>query len=281
MNTPHLSPENVSSLIEHILKTKDPETVGLRRILRRQDQKAGQFPLHSPLLEEFGTPGGRKTLSEDEEEVLKLEKRVRDLERSLKQQNDNARAAVQNAFVKGHQDGLQSGIEQGKAEVAKEFEKKIDEVQKRVASFLGAIEESKRNVFVNAEHVLTRLSCEVAKKIISTELTGRDDIILHVIKKALTYIGDREKLILRVATDDLEIVSGRKDFWAPVSERLKDIAIEPDEQIEKGGCIIESNSGVVDARLGVQFIELTDIIEKVWENVKSSPRTAKDADEFS
>lgn len=188
---------------------------------------------------------------------------------------------MQNAFSKGYQEGLQIGIEQGRASAAKECEKKIDEVQKRVASYLSTLEESKRSVFINAEHILTKFSCEIAKKIISSELTTRDDIILHVVKKALSYIGDREKLVLRVAAGDLETVSGRKDFWAPVSEQLKDIAIEPDGRIEKGGCIIESNSGVVDARLGVQFLELTNLVEKIWENVSSSQSTAKDRDEFA
>jgi flagellar biosynthesis/type III secretory pathway protein FliH len=86
----------------------------------------------------------------------------------------------------------------------------------------------------------------------------------------MSYIADRERIIVRVSKDDLENVSRRKDFWMPVGERLESIIIEPDERIEKGGCIIESNSGVVDARLGVQFEELHDTVEKVWESVSAS-----------
>ena len=107
-------------------------------------------------------------------------------------------------------------------------------------------------------------------KIITCEVSDRTDIVLAVLKRALDFIGHSEKMVVRVASEDLEQVSDRKDFWIPVGERLEYITIEADERIEKGGCIIESNSGVVDARLGVQFNELADLIEKTWSDVTSA-----------
>jgi len=55
-----------------------------------------------------------------------------------------------------------------------------------------------------------------------------------------------------------------------VGERLSDITIEADTTITKGGCIIDSNAGVVDATLGVQFSEMNELIEKIWNDVSSS-----------
>jgi flagellar assembly protein FliH len=98
---------------------------------------------------------------------------------------------------------------------------------------------------------------------------------LSTIKKALTYISDREKIIIRVSRGDLENVSGRTDFWIPVGERIDAVSIEPDDSIEKGGCIIESNSGKADARLGVQFLELREIIDRMWESVIASNTESK------
>ena len=132
------------------------------------------------------------------------------------------------------------------------------------------MERSKKSIFANADTLLLAFCCEFAKKIIHNEVSVNPDIILPVLQKALSYIADRERLIIRVAKDDVETVSGRKDFWKPVGERLESIVIEPDERIEKGGCIVESNSGVADARLGVRFDELKDIVFKAWESMESN-----------
>jgi len=265
-----LSPENISSLIEHILKEKDPATVGLRKIIRRRAEEASDFPLHQARTEEFDVPGKKRNLTEDEQRVLELEKQVAELRNQLKNTQESARNAVQTAYVKGKKEGFEDGLRQGKTEASEEFEKSVNELQDKINSYLKTFEESRRAIFSNSEHVMIKFCCELAKKIIVSEVSTRNDIILSVLKRALTYIGDREKLVVRVAPDDMEKVSGRKDFWIPVSDRLKDITIESDERIERGGCIIESNSGMVDARLGVQFSELSDLVEKVWESVNSS-----------
>ena len=44
----------------------------------------------------------------------------------------------------------------------------------------------------------------MVRKVISTEVTVNQNIILSVLKKALTYIGDRERLVVRVSPDDFE-----------------------------------------------------------------------------
>lgn len=271
MSNSPLSPENVSSLIDHVLKSKDPAAVGLRKILKKKEDEAKEFSYHAPLLKEFDVPGRSSHVLNDEERmVLELEKKVNALELKLKKQDDDAKVAIANAHAKGHDEGLTEGIEKGKNETTALYESKITDLQKKIALFLNNFETSKRAIFSNADHLILRLSLEMVKKILSKEIEVNKEIILNIIKNALSYIGDKEKIVIRIAPDDFETVSMRKDFWVPVTDRLKDIQIEADERIEKGGCIVESNSGVVDARLGVQFDELALIVETMWQNASSS-----------
>ena len=266
-----LSPENVSSFIDQILEAKDPATVGLRKILRKKADQKEEFPLHGVSMEQFEAPGNKsKILTDEEQRILQLEKKVIALTAQVQKQQEQARNAVQIAFSQGKAEGIKEGKSQGLADASAVYEKKVDELQLSVSTVLQRIEESKKTIFSNADHILLQLCTRIAKKILSSEISIRQDVILAVLKKALTYVADRERLVIRVSPGDLETVSGRKDFWIPVAERLKDIIIEADERIERGGCIVESNSGVVDARLGVQFGELTELIENVWENINQS-----------
>ena len=271
MSAAEIPPENVSSLIEQVLRAKDPATVGLRKIMRRKEDERNDHPLRSMALEEFSVPGTTsKKLSDDERLILDLEKKAADLQLALKQQKKAAAAALQEAYAKGMREGEAKGREEATTATTAAYEKKIDELQDRIGDLLAGFETAKRDAVLNAEHLLLRLCLAVAGKVIGREVATDPELILGVIRRSLAYIGHREKMTLRVAPGDLETASQRRDFWLPVGERLEDITIVSDERIGRGGCMIESNSGLVDAQMGVQFSELSEIIENAWKDIVSA-----------
>ncbi len=265
MNSQSSTSENTASLIDKLLEAKDPATVGLRRIIRKKIEDINDFPLKKVQFEEFDSPERkRKILSEDEKRIIELEKQITQFNIRLKKQQEDARKSVREAFEKGKAEGLRIGTEKGTAEAAAVYKKNIGEIQQNVVSFLKKIEDSKREIFSHSEHIILKLCLEISKKIIASEISTRQDVILNVTRKALSYIAEREKLVIRVAPDDLNILNENRDFWEPVTEKLKDVIIEPDERVNRGSCIIESNSGTVDARLGVQMDEIAELVEKMW-----------------
>lgn len=265
MSSPSSSSENTASLIDKLLKVKDPATVGLKRIIRKKIEDMNDFPLKKAQFEEFDSPERKnKVLSEEEKRIIELEKQIIQFEIRLKKEKENAKKAVDDAFKLGKTEGFKLGEEKGKAEAASVYKKNIGEIQQDVATFLKSIEGSKREIFSHSEHIILKLCLEISRKIIASEISTNQDIILNVARKALSYIAEREKLVIRVAPDDLKILNDKRDFWEPVTEKLKDVIIEPDERVSKGGCIIESNSGTVDARLGIQMDEIAELVEKMW-----------------
>lgn len=264
MNTPSSS-ENSASLIDKLLEAKDPATVGLRRIIRKKMEDINDFPLKKVRFEEFDIPGSRKSvLSEEERRILELEKQISQFDLHLKKLQQESAKAAEEAFNRGKAEGIRLGTEKGNSDASVVYKKSIAEIQKNVTSCLKKMEDSKREIFSHTDHIVLKLCVEIAKKIIASEISTRQDIILNVTRKALCYIAEREKLLIRVAPDDHKVLNDKRDFWEPVSEKLKDIIIESDERVSRGGCIIESNNGTVDARIGVQVDEITDLVEKMW-----------------
>lgn len=275
------SSENVSSFIDKLLEAKDPATVGLRKIIRKKKDDMNEFPLKKIAFEEFHDPSKKGILSDEERRILELEKQVNEFDLRIKKQKLISDQEVKNAYERGKKDGINQGTETGKTEALKIYNKNMEDLQKNVSSCLKKIEDSKTDMISHSDHILLKLCIGICKKIVSSELTIREDIILNTIKKALTYIADRDRLIIRVSPDDLQTVNEGKGFWEPVNEVLKKISIEPDERIGRGGCIIESNNGVVDARLGIMFDEITDLIEKIWTNEHSLTANIDDVQQNS
>ena len=60
--------------------------------------------------------------------------------------------------------------------------------------------------------------------------------------------------IFRINPEDIKIFD-RKESFIP-EEYLDDIEVLTDENITRGGCIIESNKGIVDATIESQIAEM-------------------------
>ncbi|MBD3321486.1 MAG: hypothetical protein GF350_10375 [Chitinivibrionales bacterium] len=266
-----LSQQDVTNLINQLLDTKDPAVVGLRKILKTKKEQGNDFAFREVAYDSFYVEGKSKPVfDENEKRVIELEKQIGLLQRKLGETRKKAEESVRESYQRGLQEGGKKGKTEGEKTAREEYGKHLQTIEQRIQSMFENLEHSKKEICANAHHVLLKLVFELAKKVIHAELKASPEIVLSVIKKALSYIADKERLIIRVAADDLETVTGNKDFWMPISERTGNIEIVPDEQVDKGGCIVESNSGIADARLGIQFEEVTDLVERVWENIHAS-----------
>ncbi len=266
-----ISPKNLSDLIDHIMKSKDPATVGLRRILKKKSDQGKDFPLQSHTLEEFSTKDSSgKVFSDNEKRLMALEKEVLQMRNTIAEQKKNTEQAVEEAFQRGLEEGIKQGEEAGRAQSQAVFDQQLKTIEERLVSLFDTISESRKALYQEAHRDILDLCIIMVRKIINTELSINPEIVLLVIKKALTFIADRQEFVVRVSPEDLETVTGKKDFWTSISDRLNAITVEQDERIEKGGCIVESNTGITDARIPVQIEELIEVIDSTWDNLVTS-----------
>lgn len=274
MDISTLPPDQIASLVARILEDKDPATVGLRRIVKRKTVEAYDFPMRAFAVEDFaGGAKGSKALSDDEQRIIDLERQVIGLKKTVQDQARNARTAVQNAHAQGFDEGKKKGYEEGMEKAGADHRRDLKALQASMTAFMQNLESEKNTLYASADRTMLELCRLMVKKIIAVDTFQHGEIILAVLRKALSYVAEKEKLVIRVSSRDAETVSGNKEFWTPIAERMRDISIEPDERIQPGGCIIESNSGVVDGRMETQEAELTDVIEKAWESIHGQKNT--------
>ena len=271
-----VTPKNVSDLIDYLMKAKDPAVVGLRRILKKKADTGRDFPLQEHIFEELGTSKhtSGKIFTETEQRIMELEKTVLKLQHQLTGQKKDAEKAIKGAYAKGRQEGFVKGEKASYEKARSEFDQQIRDIQEKLTTVLRDVGESRKALINEAERSVIDIAMIIAQKVINTEISLNPDIILSVIKKALSFIVDRQELVVRVSPDDLETVTEKKDFWTSIAERLDKVTVEPDTRIERGGCIIESKTGVADARVAVQLKEVLEVIDATWENVMTSQTAA-------
>lgn len=267
MSPENLHPKKINTLIDQLMQTKDPATVGLRKILKSKKQSGEAFPLKTHHLEEMSTASkGQKVFSDDEKKIISLERENLNLKEEVKKLKAEMEQKAKESYQKGHDVGKASGSNDGENIAEEKFNRKLEAIEQKVAEIIGNVEISRNAVLKQAHRIVLEISLEIARKIINTEVATNDDIVIYVIKKAISHIVDKHGFVVRVAPDDFSNVMSKKEAWTSISQRLEDISIEEDERIEKGGCIIESESGAADARIDVQVAEMAEVIATAWES---------------
>jgi flagellar assembly protein FliH len=141
-----------------------------------------------------------------------------------------------------------SGFEDGK-EMIKEEEEEV------VQLFLGLIEELKKQreeYLRSVEKDMIGLSLEIASKVIQQKIKQEEKVILKNLKHALKHLLDKGRIIIRLNPADLEIVSKYSEELK-VAQGLKELILEEDSKVTRGGCMIHSELGHIDARIETQL----------------------------
>lgn len=141
-----------------------------------------------------------------------------------------------------------SGFEDGK-EIMREEQEMV------IQLFLSLIEELKKQreeYLKSVEKEMVRLSLEIAFKVIQQKIERDEKIILKNLRHALKHLLDKGRIIIRLNPADLEIVS-KHSKEIKSAEGLKELILEEDSKVTRGGCLIHSELGHIDAQIETQL----------------------------
>jgi flagellar biosynthesis/type III secretory pathway protein FliH len=149
------------------------------------------------------------------------------------------------------------GVEEGKVAAREEmqagFDKRVAEERARVDALMASFTAQALALHGQWERSTMQFAVAVAQLIVKREVLVDESIIIGQVRDALRHLVGVAKIKVRVNPRDEEILRSRRPEVLASSESVRDMLIETDEKIERGGCIIESESGNADARLATQL----------------------------
>jgi flagellar biosynthesis/type III secretory pathway protein FliH len=121
-----------------------------------------------------------------------------------------------------------------------------------VMEMLVRVKELRAKLFSDNEKEIVRLVFEIAKKIIGREFNQNDKAIMNVIRLALSdAVGD--KIIVRLNPEDYEIVKKNEKELFEAVETGTTLNFKEDMDVQKGGCVVDTDIGSIDAQLDTQL----------------------------
>ena len=104
-----------------------------------------------------------------------------------------------------------------------------------------------------AEPEIVRLALMVAEKLVGKSLESDKELVLSIAAQAIESVRHQRELVLRVNPEDAELMRNSRKKLMDMLGRTKDIAVREDPEVARGGCIVETENGTVDAQLKTQL----------------------------
>ena len=163
----------------------------------------------------------------------------------MEQANQQIQAAAQQIQMQAQEQGFQQGYQQGLEAGAQAGQQQVGQLLYQVRDLYVQSIKQRQWLLQSVEPELARLSVKVAEKIVGQEVKLNPEMIIGIIKSALSGLGDREEVSVRVNPKDLEIAKANKPMFERMVEGLKKFEVVGDAAIDEGGCAIETK-GVAD-----------------------------------
>jgi flagellar assembly protein FliH len=152
--------------------------------------------------------------------------------------------------------GLSDGIKKGRQLQTQETRQGLN----AMAVIVKEVSSLKRDILQNAEEHVIQLSLAVAAKVIHLEVKTNREVVRSVLADAIRGIGDRENMKIRIHPQDFHFMMEIKADFLKDYDGISNILFEQDESISRGGAVIETLCGEVDARLDQQYNEIKKVM---------------------
>jgi flagellar assembly protein FliH len=184
--------------------------------------------------------------------VVEAERRVADLEAGAKARLEGAE---REAAKLGRAEGREEGYKEGQAEV----ERLVD----RIHVILDRAMEKRSEILDQAEAQVVELVLLVAKKVVKVISENQKSVVIQNIAQALRKLKTKGDVVVRVNLADLQLATDHVKDFVQMTENARRLTVVEDSTVDKGGCVIETDFGEIDARISSQLHELEERILEV------------------
>ncbi len=215
-------------------------------------------------IEEEGKSRAFKELQQTKEQInIELERLKIDSEKEIERGKFEAEKMIKEAelkvseieheaYKKGYDAGREEGYKEGQAEVMRLID--------RLGTVVSTAVDIRDDLIRSSEKMMTEMILMIARKVIKDEIVERREIVINNIKEAIKRVKDRDRIDIRVNFADLDMTTAHKDELIKMMESLRKVNIYEDSRVERGGCIIETDVGAIDARISTQLDSIEEAI---------------------
>jgi flagellar assembly protein FliH len=201
----------------------------------------------------------------DQAQILKSDAQ-RDADEILKKAQSDALKIVAEAHTeesKIKEDARKNGYDEGRESGYKDGSAEAGRLVDRMHNILDAVMQRREEILRETETQIVELVILMTRKVVKIISDNQKSVIMSNVLAALKKMKGRGDVTLRVNLEDVKLTTEHIDDFIKRVENIKGITVLEDSSVEKGGCIVETDFGAIDARISSQLNELEQRILEI------------------
>jgi flagellar biosynthesis/type III secretory pathway protein FliH len=246
------------------------------------DDEAGYVPQSSlePELMELPSPISPPI------DVDAIAKQAREL---IDNAEEYAKALLQNAFERASKllaeaaergDTLVATVQAeakiaGHAEGSAAADREMGDMMSTMRNLVDMARVERHKLMESAEPELVRLAVGIAERVLHQQIALDRGVVVEMAKVAIGRLVEKESVTVRVNPGDLERMREHRDELLSNGE-IKNFRVVEDQRVDRGGVVVETDGGTIDARISTQLNEAKRVLH-IEDEVIVPPADARDS----
>ncbi len=187
------------------------------------------------------------------------ERIIAEAERQAAESIASAKVKLEVQLKEGYNDGFKKGHEAGFKEGNLEAQRLTD----RLHTIIERMMDKRQEILAETEQQIVDLVLLMTRKIVKVISENQRNVVVSNVVQALRKVKGRGEVIIRVNLNDVAMTSQHiKDFLS-AAENIKNITVVEDSTVDRGGCVVETDFGSIDAKIVSQLNEIEQRILEV------------------
>ena len=195
-----------------------------------------------------------KTQAETEVAKIKAEAQA-EAERIIAEAQAERDKIINESKKQGYDTGYEAGYHDG--------QKEAERLVERMHSILDNVMKRREEILSETEYQIVELVVLMARKVVKIISENQKTVIMNNVLQALKKVKGRGDVTIRVNLADAKLTTEHIQDFIDRVEAVKGITVVEDTTVEKGGCIVETDFGAIDARISSQLTELEQKIMEI------------------
>ena len=158
---------------------------------------------------------------------------------------------AQGARKSGHQEGFQTGRDAA--------DREMNDMLVTMRGLLEMARAERHKLMEEAEPELVRLALGIAERVLHQQVALDRGVVVEMAKTAISRLIERDSVTVRVNPADLERMREHRDELIAIGD-VKNLRVVEDKRVDRGGVIVDTDAGTIDARIGTQLEEARKIL---------------------
>ena len=196
------------------------------------------------------------------------------VQQALSEQLEQARAQWEQEAQQKTDEALEQGRQQGISEAEGTIELRAAEL----ASVISSLAQARDKLLDDAEQAVLEMTLAIARRFVEQSALLGDELIRKTIKDTVKMVTEKDKVVIRVNPDDLDEVRGHQDDIIFIGDGIGRLEVRGDKKVDRGGCVVETEAGNIDARIASRFEQLDKAIRQAYSRQKAEGTDEQNAE---